>query len=274
MSTPPDSARRAPGSVVPAATILLLRDGAGVPGAPLEVFMVVRHHEIDSFSGALVFPGGKLEAGDASAVLARRAAPVSGLTAHELGFRIAAIREAYEETGVLIARPRGSSQLVAARRLADLEEKRAALNARSLTFEAFAEAEDLELAVDCLIPFAHWITPKLVPKRFDTLFYLAAAPADQLALHDGRESVESTWISPRRVLDEADEGKWTVIFPTRSNIQKLARASHVTGALETARSARIVTVEPWVEDRPEGKTLCIPKEADYAVSEVLMDRAL
>src|SRR3982074_535160 len=107
----------------PASTILLLRDSAGVNGkAEIEVFMMVRHYEIDFNSGALVFPGGAVDAGDHD--IAGRGelwAGGQGLDAESLGFRIAAIRETFEESGILLAKPRGSTALVDAKRAGEIE---------------------------------------------------------------------------------------------------------------------------------------------------------
>ena len=94
----------------------------------------------------------------------------------------------------------------------------------------------------------------MMPKRFDTHFYLAAAPEDHLAVHDGSESVDSVWIRPVDAMAENDAGTKTIIFPTRMNVLKLGRASNVAHAIETARSTPVVTVEPVVD----GKVLRIP----------------
>jgi 8-oxo-dGTP pyrophosphatase MutT (NUDIX family) len=233
-----------------AATVLLVRDGAH----GLEVFMVERHHQIDFATGALVFPGGKVDPGDADSRLAERCGDALARDEAARTLRIAAIRETFEECGVLLARPRGAKELVPATRLPKLEGE----------FPALVAREDLFLACDLLVPFAHWITPSMVPKRFDTHFYLAAAPADQLALHDGRESVDSVWIAPQAALDAAEAGRRTIIFPTLMNLARLAQAKNVADALARARSAPIVTVQPALVRGADGKpSLSIPPEAGY-----------
>ncbi|HEY4345858.1 MAG TPA: NUDIX hydrolase [Parvibaculum sp.] len=246
-------------ALIPAATILLVRDGA----QGLEVFMVVRHHQIDSFSGALVFPGGKVDKGDTHDSVRARIDGADGLDDWEFSMRVAAIREAYEECGVLLAREEGTGALVNAARLLALEPMRDALNKNELGIGDVLEKGGLRLAADLLTPFAHWITPNLMPKRFDTRFYLAAAPEDHLAVHDGSESVDSVWIRPADALAEAEAGKRTVIFPTRMNVLKLGRHSHIADAIETARKTPVVTVEPKVD----GAVLRIPAEAGYGVTE-------
>ena len=238
-----------------ASTILLLRDGA--PG--LEVFMVVRHHEIDFASGALVFPGGSIEQGDrAIAANSALCPPVHGVSPDLLALRIGAIRETFEECGLLLARPQGGADVVdrEAMRLIDVEGGRE-------DFAGALERHGLAPAPDLLAPFAHWVTPTFMPKRFDTHFFLAAAPPDQLAAHDGHESVDSVWINPARALEEAKAGRYTIIFPTRLNLQLLAPARTVAEAFEQARARTIVTVMPEPVKLPTGKGLRIPIEAGY-----------
>lgn len=240
----------------PASTVLLVRDSAD----GMEVFMVVRHHQIDFASGALVFPGGSIDKEDAiiAADLARCGGD-HGLDEQGRAFRVAAVRETFEECGVLLARPRGSSALVDGARVADIAKRVA-----GRTFGELIAAEDLELALDKLTPFAHWVTPTPLPKRFDTHFFIAAAPQDQLALHDGSESVDSVWINPARALAEAKTGKYTIIFATRLNVEMLGRQNDVAAAIEAARVRKIVTVQPEVLRRDDkGVKLRIPLEADY-----------
>jgi 8-oxo-dGTP pyrophosphatase MutT (NUDIX family) len=248
---------------VPAATILLLRDAA----AGLEVFLVERHHEIDFATGALVFPGGKLDRGDRDPRALARCAPSPGDEA-ALALRVAAIRETFEEAGVLLARPRGSRALVDPARSSEIcGRHRAGLLADAIALADVAEAEDLELATDRLVPFAHWITPEFMPKRFDTHFFLVQAPPDQAAVHDGSESVDSTWTTPAAALAEAEAGRRTIIFPTLLNLRKLGRSRSVAEALERARQEPLVTVLPRVERRGGRAVVCIPPEAGYDVTE-------
>jgi 8-oxo-dGTP pyrophosphatase MutT (NUDIX family) len=242
---------------IPASTVLLLRDGDDGP----EVFMVVRHHEIDSFSGALVFPGGKVDPGDGEA--RQYCVGAEGMEDTALTFRVAAIREAFEECGVLLAYDNGGDFL-RAERLAELETAwRDRLQGDEATIGELCAAENLRLAIDHLVHFAHWITPRVVPKIFDTHFFLAAAPADQVALHDGEESTDSTWITPAAAVAEAEAGRRTVVFPTRMNLGKLGRSKTVDEAITVAVSKAVVTVQPKVRPHDEGRTLQIPAEADY-----------
>ncbi len=250
---------------LPAATILLLRDGA----AGLEVFMVVRHHQIDFASGALVFPGGKADPQDFDDALLPYLEGAAG--ARDMrAIQVSAIREAFEECGVLLARSKGEPALVSAERLSALEHYREKLNSGDVALLDFLRDENLILACDTLIHFAHWITPEMMPKRFDTHFYLAVAPADHVALHDGYESVDSIWITPAQAIEDAVNGRRTVIFPTLRNIEKLAVAKTADEAIESADAHPVVSVLPWTERREDGNYLCIPPEAGYAVSEEKM----
>jgi len=259
--------KREPVPAIPSATILLLRERS----QELEVFMVQRHHQVDFAMGALVFPGGKVDPADREPGLRERCsgAPESD---DELTVSVAAIRETFEESGILLARPGSSAEFVTGERLREIESgHRDALNQGQTTLREIIDAEDLALACDLLIPFAHWITPELAPKRFDTHFFLVAAPPDQVAIHDGRESVDSMWTTPSAALADADAGRCTIVFPTRLNLMKLARSSRVEEALAAARASTIVTVMPRIEQTEAGAMLRIPPEADYDMTDALLD---
>jgi len=246
-----------------ASTILLLRDSTAAK--EIEVFMMVRHYEIDFNSGALVFPGGSVDKNDKE--ILERAELYSGgegLDAAALSFRIAAIRETFEESGILLARPKGSTALVDAKRAGEIEAAhRSALNERKTTFLEVLAQNDLWLALDELVPYAHWITPEGMPKRFDTWFFLAAAPPDQLGAHDGRESTDSIWVSPREALEGGESGRFKLPFPTTRNLIKLGKQASVSAALEDSKGRDIVTVMPVMTRLNGGRQLRIPREAGY-----------
>lgn len=256
---------KAPATPRPAATVVILRDGRD----GVEVFMVVRHHEIDFASGALVFPGGKVDAQDAAADWADLA-PYDG-AAPDRAFMVAAARETFEEAGLVLARRRGSEALLgaeAAHRL--VERHRAPLLAGEANFLDLVRRENLLLATDLMVPFAHWITPEPQPKRFDTHFLLVSAPVEQLGAHDGGESVEGFWIAPQQALRDAEAGARTLVLPTQMNLLKLTRYASVAEAVAVTRSSRIVTVTPRIERTADGRKLHIPAEAGYGVTEVLV----
>jgi 8-oxo-dGTP pyrophosphatase MutT (NUDIX family) len=246
----------------PASTVLLLRDSAA---REIEVFMMVRHHQIEFNSGALVFPGGSVEAGDTA--IAERGELYSGgegCDAAGLSFRIAGIRETFEESGILLARPKGSTALVDAKRASEIEAAhRTALNERKTSFLDVLVAGDLSLAIDALVPYAHWITPEGMPKRFDTWFFLAAAPPDQLGAHDGRESTDSVWVSPHEALEGGENGRFKLPFPTTRNLIKLGKQPRVAAALDEASGKPVVTVMPVMTRLNGGRQLVIPREAGY-----------
>ena len=240
-----------------ASTVLLLRQAK-----TMEVFMVVRHHQIDFASGALVFPGGSVDPADHEIAVQPELIRGGGTTdVNALALRVAAVRETFEECGILLARPRDSDALISAERLKAIGQPK---EETAKAFMEFIAAEQLELALDLLVPFAHWITPVTMPKRFDTYFFMAVAPADQVGVHDGREAVDSVWIAPQRAVDEAHAGRYTLVFATERNLIKLAAAPSADDALARARADRIVTVMPEVTKGEGGKRqLRIPKDAGY-----------
>ena len=254
----------------PAATVLLLRDGP----SGLEVLMVTRNVASDFASGALVFPGGRVDAVDGEATTAACCRAVAGVDAAAMGLRAAGIRESFEEAHVLLARPKGDDRLLSAGALDALEARLRARLGREPHFQDLVAAGEIELATDLLVPFAHWITPVGPPKRFDTHFFLAPAPADQVAAHDGREAVDTIWIAPQKAVAEADAKRVTLVFATRMNLLKLAKSADLAGALAAAERATIVTVSPELVDSPEGPLLRIPESAGYGLTEVRADSAV
>jgi len=113
------------------------------------------------------------------------------------------------------------------------------------------------------VPYAHWITPEGVPKRFDTWFFLAAAPPEQVGAHDGKESTDSIWLSPREALAGGESGRFKLPFPTTRNLIRLGKQPRVRAALDDAGGRPIVTVMPVVTKVNGGRQLRIPLEAGY-----------
>lgn len=254
-------------SIIPAATLILLRDGP----TGLETFMVVRHHQIDFASGALVFPGGKVDPDDEQLVSDNQKRMSAAVMSTDASLqdpvgRIAAIRETYEEAGLLFARRAPEPGLLPSTHLTALAKRREQLLAGQIRFADFLIQEKLQLAWDCLIPFARWIGPPIAPKRFDTMFYVAQTPLDQLGSHDGYESVDSIWINPVEACRDSDAGHRTIIFPTRKNLERLAQFVTVSEVLEAAKAQPLVPVEPFVEEREGQKMLCIREDAGYPIT--------
>ena len=252
-----------------ASTVLLIRERRD----GLEVFMVVRHPDIEFAAGALVFPGGAVDPSDrAEAVCGVVSEEAARMEPRELAWRVAAVREVYEECGVLLARELGESALIDVKRLAAIDVRyQAQLTSHSLDIVALAASEKLELACDLLVPFGHWVTPKARPKRFDTRFYLAAAPVDQVARHDGHESVHSLWDEPGVICVQADAGQWSLRFPTRMNLEKLAASKNVEQALAAARVGTVVKILAEAEPVRNGNRVRIPREAGYGITEVILN---
>jgi len=257
---------------VPSSTILMIRAGE----APCEVLMVERHYQIDFASGALVFPGGKLAAEDHDPAWAAHIDGADGFS--DAAFRIGAVREAFEESGLLMARPRAQrgpgAPLIGPDVLAPLLPHREAVAQGRQSFLALIQAHDLTLALDLLTPFAHWVTPVGMPKRFDTWFYLAPTPETQIAACDGFEAVDAVWIAPQDALAAAAGGARKIIFPTRMNLEMLAQSADVDAAIAAARARTIVCVEPKiVREEGGGMALLIPAEAGYSVTREAFDPA-
>ena len=247
MTTQPDAPRLS-------ATVLIVRDGANIP----EVLMVKRHYQIDFAAGALVFPGGKANAEDASADWDPYTDGDFGPVQQDA--RIAAVREAYEESGLLLARPRaqrGTNQPLVGPDMAEkLDAFRSAVDRGEQSFLELIRDNDLVLALDSLVYFGHWITPDMMPKRFDTHFYVAPAPPDQIAAHDAEET-----------------GEAIIIFPTRMNLKKFATASSVADAVERFGRETVITVKPQQSETPEGEPcLIIPDVEGYGQTVELLSR--
>jgi 8-oxo-dGTP pyrophosphatase MutT (NUDIX family) len=256
---------RAPSAVVTprnAASVILLRDA---PAGP-EVFMVERHVGATFVGGAHVFPGGRVDPEDADgedlcvglddAEASRRLHLEHG----GLAYYVAAIRECFEEAGVLLAYDRAGRPFHAddAMDADELRESRRALNAREIGFLDLARREGFRLATDRMHYWAHWITPEASPIRFDTRFFLAGVPRDQAAIHDDGELAGSEWIAPAAALRKADRGEWTMILPTLKNLGAPVELRTVADAEEAARRREITTLQPRVLRRPEGIQVVLP----------------
>jgi 8-oxo-dGTP pyrophosphatase MutT (NUDIX family) len=223
-----------------AATILLLRDD------PLEVLMV-RRSKGSHFSSALVFPGGVVDPEDSSQLWIAHVAGADALPAHERALRIAACREAFEEAFVFVGE--------------------GAPGDREGDFLERVRDAGASLALDRLHRFAHWITPKMARKRFDTHFYLCAAPADAAPQCDGSETVAMEWVRPHEALERAERGEQSFLFPTLMNLKRLSESESVASAIAAAQARPIFTVTPRVERREQGDVIVIPEEAGYGVTE-------
>jgi len=189
--------------------------------------------------------------------------------------RVTAIRETYEECGVLLAREAGSTTLLGRQRLSALRLQWQERIARADSgFADMVCEEGLELAIDLMLPFAHWVTPAVAPKRFDTHFFIAPAPDGQQAHHDGSEAVDAFWIRPADALEHCALGSRTIMYPTLSNLALLARSEDVASALSATRSRPLQKIQPTLTRRPDGKLLpTLAPDAGYpALADRLLDR--
>jgi 8-oxo-dGTP pyrophosphatase MutT (NUDIX family) len=239
-------ARQSSEPPVPASTVLLVRE------SPLQVLMV-RRGAGAIFSSALVFPGGVVDAADRSDDWLPHVQGAAALEPFERALRIAACRELFEETAVLMSSPPAQP----AAGVGYLETIRQ-LGARA--------------PLDALVPFGHWITPEGVGKRFDTYFYICRAPTNAEVTSDGREIVAAEWVRPEEVIERAARGERSIMFPTLLNLRRLLESADVAGALAAAAARQMVTVVPTIERRADGRYIVIPASAGYGITEQRFDR--
>ena len=250
----------------PAATIVVLRDGA----RGIEVLLSRRAERGDHNSGAWVFPGGIVEPGDALAHGAcdglsdDEASRRLGLPRGGLAYWVAAIRECFEESGLLFAR--GDSDALVdldGDDAARLSPWRLALHRCEKTITELCASERLRLAVDRLVYLSHWLTPLGRPKRFDTRFFIAAAPAAQTAAHDGTELVEQLWIAPQEAL--ARSASLKLLTPTQKTLETIGRFANVAEAMAWASAPRdVALVMPRVGKGRDGMRPVMPDEPAWA----------
>ena len=228
----------------PASTLLLLRDGSLGP----EAFMLQRSRSAAFLAGAHVFPGGALDKADRDVRVLRRVAGISDSQASErlgvesggLAYWVAAIRECFEEAGILLAEDEEGGALDA-RRIATLAQYRSPLHGGKLAFHEFLEKERLLLSGGALTYFGHWITAPGRARRFDTRFFLALAPQDQVGAHDGTELIDSLWLRPQDAIDLEARGDLQLVFATKNTLADLARFARAKDALAHAREADVET---------------------------------
>lgn len=240
---------------IPAATVVLMRHVIG--GSP-ELLMLERTQTMAFAAGALVFPGGRIDPDDH--LLAER---VSG-DLPDAPARVAAIRETIEETGVAPAFPDPPSPALVSQLRQELE--------GGTPFSALVEAHGLALDLAALTPFARWCPNFREARRFDTLFFLAEAPSGQASAAEA-EATRILWASAAQVLDEIEEGRARAIFPTRRNLERLARFASLDEARADAARHPVRKVVPWIEERDGTRWLRIPDDLGYPVTAELMETA-
>lgn len=252
----------------PAATVVVLRDTS----TGIEVFMVRRHQGVAFMAGSYVFPGGRVDAADHSADpswcdgVAEAECGIPGVSAGDaLAFHVAAARELFEEAGVLMAR-RDAGAFVSFASADDqrrCERLRTELHDGRRRFRDVVEGERLRLALDALVPFAHWVTPPSDTRRFDTRFFAACAPPQQSAAHDGQESTAGVWVRPADALAGVAAGDMSLPPPTWATLREIERFASVDAALRWARVRRVYRREPRLTEDAGVRRLVLPGDASF-----------
>jgi 8-oxo-dGTP pyrophosphatase MutT (NUDIX family) len=264
------------GPPTPAATVIMLRDGVdGVNGLKgLEVFLVKRHIKSNVLGGAFVFPGGKVDKLDAELDTALHIdQPLLDLHtalnepdidhATAAGLYIAAVREVFEESGVLFAEGAGLEH--ASRATGMLRE--------GIAFAAVLANMRLRLQTSSLAPWSRWITPEapsVMNKRFDTRFFVAAVPAGQVAVHDNFEATESIWLKPRAALEQHRDGLIEMAPPQIMTLAHMSRFENVQAAMAYARSIKPPIIQPHALDIDGTRVICYPGDEQHSVKERAM----
>lgn len=259
-----------------AATVMLVRDGAhGV-----EVLMLERSGKSESFGGAFVFPGGKVDLHDAHRDYAalyvghtdEEASGILNVPGYGLAYWTASIRECFEEVGILLAYDR-SGQIIG---FHDTEIKerfaghRERLNRGETNLLDICRQEDLTLATDQMFYYSHWVTPVPMPRRFDTRFFVCRAPANQEPIIDNHEAVSQCWINPAEALHRGREGSFNIFFPTIKNLMGIADFSNTESLLRgVAAYTDIPRILPLRATAADGSaTVLLPGDAGYHYHEV------
>lgn len=253
-----------------AASIVLLRDGA----QGLEVLLMRRHPDSNVLGGAYVFPGGKLERSDSSAPLLRSHLDTppadlhaslgeSGLAVeHAAGLYACAVREAFEESGLLFATRHGKPLTA--------DECRSAIRTvrTGTPFETLLDTQDWLLTTQALVPWTRWITsrqPSLITRRFDTRFFLAAAPEGQQVRQDEHEMTEARWLTPRKALTEYRDHQIDMIPPQLIGLMHLLTLPDVASAMNQARSRRPPLMQSHALNFGNQRVLCYPGDPEHPI---------
>jgi 8-oxo-dGTP pyrophosphatase MutT (NUDIX family) len=225
--------------------VLLVRDD------PFEVLMVKRS-ATGAFPSALVFPGGVVDDDDWAEHWCGVCDGHEQLAPQDIAIRIAGLRECWEEAAVLAAQGEFNLDLHAPKHL-PLHHLMSQIGAR--------------FDLNSMVHFAHWITPKASPKRWNTYFLIARAPADQRLLSDGCETVCAEWVAPQEAIAMADRGERDLLFSTRANLHLLAQSSSADTAIAAARQRPRFEVHPQAEQKPDGIRVFISEKAGYPVNQ-------
>jgi 8-oxo-dGTP pyrophosphatase MutT (NUDIX family) len=251
-----------------ASTVIVLREA----DQGLETFLLCRHHQSGFLGGAHVFPGGKVDSSDGEpswrARIDRSTEEITERLGESdaevgLGLLVAAVRETFEEAGVLLASTASDVDLVATRERLH----------GGASFSALASDIDMKIDSTALTPYARWITPKVETHRFDTRFYIAVLPEGQTASHDGTETTSATWLRPARAIDDMVAGRIKLAPPTVRTLQCLAQFDDASSLIADALSRKPPLVRPRVVTSEDGWFLALPGDPEHPESEAVLPGA-
>jgi 8-oxo-dGTP pyrophosphatase MutT (NUDIX family) len=249
-----DSPPAVPAPAVPAATAVLLRDSAH--GA--EVLLLCRRRDSGFVPGAYVFPGGRVDAADSDPkVLGRTDGVAAERATPEISGWVAAAREVFEETGVLLARSRSGEPVPDAVTDFDVARWRDELLENRATLAGVLQALDARLDLRAMVYCAHWITPVAERRRYDTRFFLAALPTGRTVSSDPREMTDALWITPRAALARFAKGALPMVFPTVKTLESIAGFRTVAETQEAFRERPIAPIMPRLVRTAEGVGIVI-----------------
>ncbi|MBW3570071.1 MAG: NUDIX domain-containing protein [Gemmatimonadetes bacterium] len=253
-----------PAPTRPAATVLLVRDGAAAP----EVLLLRRHGRSGFAADAWVFPGGVVDAADRDlSIVDRLDGPTPSEWAARLGvddpaeavgYVVAAIREAFEETGILLARDAAGAPPAADEAL---EVARRALLSDVIGIREIVLNQDLRLAGDGVAYLAHWVTPQPEPRRYDTRFFLARAEPDAVCVTHEAEMTDSVWITAADAVRHFEEGGLRLLPPTIHTLRRLVDLPSADAVFARVADAPVPMILPSMQPHPDGVAIVLPDEA-------------
>jgi 8-oxo-dGTP pyrophosphatase MutT (NUDIX family) len=247
----------------PASTVVVLRDSAAGP----QVFMVRRHERTVFMGGAHVFPGGRVDAVDHRGDhawcdgVSHATRQLDTLAPSEaVAYHVAAARELFEEAGVLLARDGAGAfvSLAGADAHARFKHDREEVHSGRASLRTVVDRERLRLALDTLLLFAHWVTPPIDTRQFDTRFFMTRVPPDQTPAHDETETTHSAWITPAEAMQQGRDGEIVLPPPTWTTLRELESFRTVEAALAWARTRRVARRMPKVLEHEGRRMLVLP----------------
>lgn len=251
VGTPPAN----PARPRPAATIVLLREG----GAGPEVLMMRRHGSSGFVPGAWVFPGGRVDTGDSGPALHERITGLGSRPVPESAYWSAALRELFEETGVLLARDRRGEWAPDAVSDRRVERLRRALMEGGALMDVLEEL-DVILAAEDIVHIAHWVTPVVEPRRYDTHFFVGRLPDGRVVKPDPREMTEALWLPPAAALARFEQGELPMVFPTLKTLELLRGHDSVEHVLTSLRHREVPSILPRLVRTEAGVAIVVDEQ--------------